>query len=194
MVLLSWWSGKRKCCLVSFLSWVCLQVDRHLSESWAESAVVKGRWEVMIYASALECACYECIYTCIYYICICTPCTYMYMCVQMGAYTHLYMHTHRFYNVWLWREAEDKDSLKPLPCRKKRNNYIKKIWEQKVLTKARMFFFLKWRSPTGQIISNYPLSITSSIYPSSVCLHGGISTDTGCHGNSKQLVWPCSLG
>lgn len=29
--------------------------------------------------------------------------------------------------------------------------------------------------------------------PSPVCLHGGITTDSGCHGDLKQVVWLCSL-
>ena len=130
------------------------------------------------------------IYACHVHACICV--------YKWGIYTWpVYAHT-LIYSVWLWREEEDKDSLNPFPCRKeKKTTCINKIWEQKVLTKARMFVFLKWKISHRTDYLQIPTFYHKQDFndsPSSICLHGGISTDTGCHGNLKQLVWACSLG
>lgn len=140
-------SGRRRCCLGSFCSWICFQVDEHLTESWAESAMVKGRWEVRISASAFDSAYFECTYVYIYCVCIYTHahiCVYVYVCVNGGIYTH--MCTHIDFSVCSWEGKQKIRTLSNLfHAEKKRNIYIKMMWEQKVLTKARAFFFLKWK-------------------------------------------------
>ena len=183
-----------------FSAELSLQVDRHLLESWAESTVVKGRWEVRKYPSSFECACYK--YMHLLYLYICMPCTYMYMCIQMG---HIHMAcicTHIDFTVY---GCEGKKKIRTHSTlfyvgkkkNKNKNNCINKIWEQRVLTKARIFVILKWKSSHRTDYLQIPTVYHRQDFndsPSSICLHGDISTDTGCHGNLKQLIWACSLG